>query len=99
MVRTTTKGIWKGSVNPKNKRELGRNVNPKNKREQENKRELARNVNLEIKLERKVNPENRQLMVYGQGSKRYLNEGYNGTILEKSIHNCFNRGTRKRSPE
>ena len=81
------------SVNPKNKRELGRNVNPKNKRE------LARNVNLENKLERKVNPENRQVMVYGQESKRYLNEGYNGTILEKSIHNCFNRGTRKRSPE
>ena len=74
--------------------ELERNVNPKNKRDLENKLEQAGN-----ELERKVNPENRQVMVYGQESKRYLNEGYNGTILEKSIHNCFNRGTRKRSPE
>ena len=49
--------------------------------------------------ERKGNPENRQATVYGQESKRYLNEGYNGTILEKSIHNCFNRGTEKRSSE
>ena len=54
------------NVNPKNKRELERNVNPKNKREQ------ARN-----ELERKGNPENRQVMVYGQESRRYLNEGYN----------------------
>ena len=87
------KGSGKKRKPKKQKRELGRNVNPKNKRE------LERNVNLENKLETKVNPENRQVMVYGQGSKRYLNEGYNGTILEKSIHNCFNRGTEKRSPE
>ena len=38
-------------------------------------------------------------MVYGQESRKYFNEGYNGTILEKSIHNCFNRATEKRSPE
>ena len=84
----------------------GKKRKPKNKREQENKRELERNVNPKNKrvqarneLERKGNHENRQVMVYGQESKRYLNEGYNGTILEKSIHNCFNRATEKRSPE
>ena len=72
---------------PKKQTGAGKKRNPKNKREQENKRELARNVNLENKLvqvknprnglERKVNPENRQVMVCGQESKRYLNEGYN----------------------
>ena len=54
------------NVNPKNKRELARNVNPKNKREQENKRVQARN-----EVERKGN---RQAMVYGQESRKYLNE-------------------------
>ena len=92
--RNDNKRDLERNVNPKNKRELGRNVNPKNKREQENKRVQARN-----ELERKGNPENRQVMVYGQESKKYFNEGYNGTILEKSIHNCFNRATEKRSPE
>ena len=79
------KGAGKKS---KNKRELERNVNLENKRVQ------ARNDQ-----ERKENPKNRQVMVYGQESRRYLNEGYNGTIREKSIHNCFNRATEKRSPE
>ena len=73
---------------------LGRNVKPKNKRDLENKRVQVKN-----EQERKGNPENRQVMVYGQESRKYLNEGYNGTILEKSIHNCFNRATEKRSPE
>ena len=94
MVRNDNKRDLERNVNPKNKRELGRNVNLKNKRDLENKLEQVRN-----ELERKGNPENRQAMVYGQESKRYFNEGYNGTILEKSIHNCFNRGTRMRSPE
>ena len=26
-------------------------------------------------------------------------KGYNCAILEKSIHNCFNRATEKRSPD
>ena len=59
----------------------GKKRKSKNKREQENKRELERNVNPKNKpvqarneQERKGNPENRQGMVYGQGSKRYLNE-------------------------
>ena len=58
--RNDNKRDLERNVNPKNKRELARNVNPKNKREQ------ARN-----EQERKGN---RQAMVYGQGSKKYLNE-------------------------
>ena len=68
-----------------NKRDLERNVNPKNKREQENKRDLARNVNpknkrdlenkrVQVKNDQERKGENRQGMVYGQESKKYLNE-------------------------
>ena len=58
--RNDSKRDLERNVNPKNKRDLARNVRPKNKPVQ------ARNDQ-----QRKGN---RQAMVYGQGSKRYLNE-------------------------